>query len=1134
MEVAGSTKDTSPVNTQEVSKSVDPGLSEALENGMNLQVTDIGAVVDNSNLGAASHGKTGPTPQIKSEAEHDSADEQLSSSNLPHCTQAPGDDGVTSGEGFEDGVNHHTQIGQESDSCRSKNLRNSLRIPGEMAGPELGHSGIAYQRTDADPLRKENLFAFDETDFCQTHAPRIAEGNGEVIVGPTMSSMIWSSSEQLNSVNTERQDKGHHNPQASQLSQDIHSKDVPRGTTAQNIGLEATKEVDIESSARLQSEKKPRKKTGPRPKSAKEWFSKRRQELRKALPDLVGAKRKRSSGGGEDTTSRHKRRRRSKESETRESRKKSRAGKKSAKVMKAIFESLQHSNPIAARISLGDLPEADPIVAATKTSQLQQIMRKAPKDGNKRDIAADKKRLDEATRSFGYRNCVAKDGKWLIEGMNTPLYNHQVVGASWMLSREFSEEGPRGGILGDEMGMGKTLEALACIVSNRPTDDDIKTFSRATLIVTPANAIKQWEEEIRKHTNDCSVVHWKEIKRLVPEVFNCRDIILASYHEVSRQFPSKKLLDSCGSAEEWKLAYDENRGDLFKVTFWRIILDEAHNIKNKDSQTSIACRNLLGRHRWGMSGTPITNSLDEIYPYLNFLKTDWVGNIGDFQYLYGNPDDVESVNRLSVIMDIIMLRRTMADSFMGRPLYDIPICEITVRRVSLTKEERVIYSVVESRFRKIINAILKRLRAENRAVRLKDLKIYLRFLMWLRQGAAHPFLLERVLKKTLKQDDLCEIRRRLCDVSSQIPTFKQVGEWCAKSTIINDPTKQNQNLQNTSGNGQFGHEFNMGKQINIALASQREDVCRICYKEPRRVRKAKCKHIFCKKCLNNHIFDQFQRRAIPKCPECDTSLAGLDKYEQPDTRELKSQRYKFSTPERGRDIFEQHPRITRSRSEFLQQCDHDYPEPVVPSAKTIAVKEAILKWQSEAPDDKIIVFMEFKMTGAILGRVLNAEGIKFLYFFGDMSQVAKRNAVRAFHDQKHIKVMIASFRCGSVALNLTCANRVILVDLWWNTAIEMQAFARVFRIGQVKKTHFLRIIAQNTIDNRIEALQEKKLRNINKVMGPGGKEELSTEEIAALFGRLKKSEDGSFEVLSDDDGDDEFEEIEEVELYGDT
>lgn len=113
-----------------------------------------------------------------------------------------------------------------------------------------------------------------------------------------------------------------------------------------------------------------------------------------------------------------------------------------------------------------------------------------------------------------------------------------------------------------------------------------------------------------------------------------------------------------------------------------------------------------------------------------------------------------------------------------------------------------------------------------------------------------------------------------------------------------------------------------------------------------------------------------------------------------------------------------------------------------------------------------------------------------------------------------------------MALNLTCANRVILVDLWWNLSIEMQAFSRVFRIGQTKKTHFLRIITEGTIDNRIEALQEEKAKNINIAMKKGERRNLSIEEVAALFGHLKRSEDGSLEILPDMKDESEMDETE--------
>ncbi|KAI1152408.1 SNF2 family N-terminal domain-containing protein [Nemania diffusa] len=645
--------------------------------------------------------------------------------------------------------------------------------------------------------------------------------------------------------------------------------------------------------------------------------------------------------------------------------------------------------------------------------------------------------------------------------MKTTLYSHQVIGASWMLRREFCQDGPRGGILGDEMGMGKTLQALACIVSNRPTSEDLKTWRPLTLIVAPATSLKQWEGEIRKHAEEKyigGVFQYRDIKKLPPEVvegFN--GIILASYHEVSRQFPSKKLRTQvqnfCGNAKAWKKKWDSNLGVLFKVPFWRVILDEAHSIKNRESQMSISCQSLIGRNRWGMSGTPITNSLDELYPYLKFLKTNWVGDLRDFHYLYANSGDDQSAGRLDAIMSILMLRRTMADTFMGRPLYEIPMCHISVRRVRLTTEER--------------------------CIRLQDLPIYLVFLLRLRQGAAHPFLLEPVLKKTLKPGDLFDIKSRL-------------------------------------------------RELIIAQKSKETNVCRICYEEPLDGCVAQCEHLFCKDCLDDHIrSERREGRVIPRCPECDKSLTEYESFEESDSE------YSDIEDSISRDSFKQHPKLKRSQSKFLLQCDQAYPQPVVPSSKTVAVKQAILRWQSEAPDDKIIVFMEFKLTGAILGRMLEAEGIHFLYFFGDMTTVAKQNAIRGFHERKDIKVMVASFRCGSVALNLTCANRVILVDLWWNYAIEMQAFSRVFRIGQTKETHFLRIIAQNTIDNRLEAVQERKLKNINRALKPGEKEQLSAEDIASLFGHLTKHEDGTFEILPDCEDDAEVDETEEAKVVDD-
>lgn len=283
---------------------------------------------------------------------------------------------------------------------------------------------------------------------------------------------------------------------------------------------DATKEKEM-SFFRSQKKKAPKKKTGPRPKSAREWFAKRSKSSQKPLPEVAGTKRKRNEQHHDPTTSQSGGRKRSKKIVAGKHGEKDRQNKKSIKVMTTMVESLLHSNPMEARIAQGDVPEANPITATHKSDQFQQIMQNLPKHADKRSTAADRRRLDEATRSFGIGKCIADDGKWLIKGMKTALFNHQVIGASWMLSREFCMEGPRGGILGDEMGMGKTLQALTCIVSNQPTDDELETYTPATLIVAPATSLRQWEEETKKHTDIKhigAILQYRDIKKLPLEM----------------------------------------------------------------------------------------------------------------------------------------------------------------------------------------------------------------------------------------------------------------------------------------------------------------------------------------------------------------------------------------------------------------------------------------------------------------------------------------------------------------------------------------------------------------------------------------------------------------------------------------
>lgn len=163
----------------------------------------------------------------------------------------------------------------------------------------------------------------------------------------------------------------------------------------------------------------------------------------------------------------------------------------------------------------------------------------------------------------------------------------------------------------------------------------------------------------------------------------------------------------------------------------------------------------------------------------------------------------------------------------------------------------------------------------------------------------------------------------------------------------------------------------------------------------------------------------------------------------------------------------------------------------------------------------------------IVARMLEAEGIDFAYLSGSMTTDQRKKAVEEFEKGQTVKVLIASLRAGGTALNLTRGNRVVLMELWWNHAVEQQAFARVFRMGQTKETHFLRFIVNTDIEQRMLDMQVDKILAIDAALQDGGPRapKLSVEDIASLLGKVVRDETGKMIRVvadySDEDDDDE-------------
>jgi SNF2 family DNA or RNA helicase len=208
---------------------------------------------------------------------------------------------------------------------------------------------------------------------------------------------------------------------------------------------------------------------------------------------------------------------------------------------------------------------------------------------------------------------------------------HQEEGIQWMLKMESdgyrvpdSNYKVHGGILGDEMGLGKTIQSLALIINGAGLN---------TLILTPLAVRKQWQEAASKAKVNIFTAEKSGWLRVGRKVITGKSIYLGHYD---------RLVSS---------------PSLFQEISWsRIILDEAHRIRNTTTVTGLSVLKLKAKYKWALTATPIVNKLDDALAYLKFIgfkvdgKTwnssyeEWIHNV----YLARRVDECEAPAGLSM------------------------------------------------------------------------------------------------------------------------------------------------------------------------------------------------------------------------------------------------------------------------------------------------------------------------------------------------------------------------------------------------------------------------------------------------------------------------------------------------------
>jgi SNF2 family DNA or RNA helicase len=170
------------------------------------------------------------------------------------------------------------------------------------------------------------------------------------------------------------------------------------------------------------------------------------------------------------------------------------------------------------------------------------------------------------------------------------------------------------------------------------------------------------------------------------------------------------------------------------------------------------------------------------------------------------------------------------------------------------------------------------------------------------------------------------------------------------------------------------------------------------------------------------------------------------------------------------------------------------------SAQGSSKIEALVEALSDAAADghKALVFSQWTSLLDLVEPHLKTAGITWNRLDG--STTDRGSVVNAFQSDGGPSVMLLSLKAGGVGLNLTAADHVFLLDPWWNPAVEDQAADRTHRIGQDKPVFVYRVVAKDTVEERILVLQEKKRAVADAALGEAGRAtSITREDLMALF-----------------------------------
>lgn len=594
-------------------------------------------------------------------------------------------------------------------------------------------------------------------------------------------------------------------------------------------------------------------------------------------------------------------------------------------------------------------------------------------------------------------------------GMTIKLLPFQLEGLNWLIKQEDGEF--NGGILADEMGMGKTIQTIGLFMHDRSKGPN--------LVIGPTVALMQWKNEIEKHTEPgmlkVLLYHGSNRSNSIQELSQY-DVILTSYSVLESVYRKQNY------GFKRKNGLVKEKSAIHNIEFYRVILDEAHNIKDRNSNTSRAAGKLNTKKRWCLTGTPLQNRIGEMYSLIRYMKLDpfhsyfctkcdcksedWKFSDGRRCDLCQHPPmlhtnffnhftlkniqkfgiaglGLEGFNNLRLLLDHVMLRRTKIERADDLGL---PPRVVEIRRDFFNEEEKDLYQSLYSDSKRKFNDYV----AEG--VVLNNYANIFTLITRMRQLADHPDLV-----------------------------LKRVGS----NAISNE--------------------------IDGVI------MCQLCDDEAEEPIESKCHHRFCRMCIQEYMESFMGASNKLECPVCHIGLS-ID-LEQP-------------AIEVDEELFTKASIVNRIK---LGAHGGEWRS----STKIEALVEELYKLRSDRHTIKSIVFSQFTSMLDLIQWRLKRAGFNTVKLLGSMSPQQRDNTIKHFMENTEVEVFLVSLKAGGVALNLCEASQVFLMDPWWNPSVEWQSMDRVHRIGQKRPIRITRFCIEDSIELKIIELQEKKANMIH-------------------------------------------------------